>query len=104
LEHGYNQCAVSTLPLPFVAFKVLEFHSQHVVLVVSQHVDVLIAKPELFGRVPKAVFVVSPVTVEVLSWFAEVVTSLDYLKYGKKIHNCTTGLPMLCSVAASDFS
>lgn len=73
---------VSHIVLPFVSFKILQLNSKHVVLVIGEHVDVLIAEPELFSRVTEAVLVIGPVPVEVLPWLAEVITSLDHLNIG----------------------
>jgi predicted transcriptional regulator len=64
---------------PLVALKVLQLDAQCVVLVVGQHVDVLVAHPELLGGITEAILVVGPVAVEVLAWIAKIVTSLNDL-------------------------
>lgn len=64
---------------PFVAFEILQFDAQRIVLVVGQHVNVLVTQPELLGRIAKAVFVVRPVAIEVLARLAKVVATLDDL-------------------------
>lgn len=44
--------------LPLVPLKVFKFYPQYVFLVVGQHVDVLVAKPEFLGWIPEAVLVI----------------------------------------------
>lgn len=66
--------------LPFVSFEVLQLDPEDVVLVVGQHVNVFVAKPELFARISEAVLVIGPVSVEVLSRLSVVVSSLYDLK------------------------
>ena len=65
---------------PLVSFKVFQFDSQGVVFVVGQHVNIFISHPEFFGRVTETIFVISPVTIEILSGFAKLVTSLNHLR------------------------
>ena len=64
--------------LPFVSFKVLEFNAQRIVLIVCQHVNVLVAQPELLSWVSETVLVVGPVSVKVLARLPEIVTSLNH--------------------------
>lgn len=71
---------LSAVTSPLVSLKVLQFYSQHIFFVVGQHVDVFVAHPELLGWVTEAILVVSPISVEVLSWLAQVVSSLDHLR------------------------
>jgi hypothetical protein len=67
--------------LPFVAFKIFKLDAQHAVFIIGKHVDVLITKPELFCRVTKAILIIGPITVEVLSRIAEVIPPLDNLEH-----------------------
>lgn len=66
---------------PLISFEVLQLNSQHVILVICQHVDVLVTKPELLAWIPEAILVICPVPVEVLWRDAEVVSTLDNLKF-----------------------
>lgn len=65
--------------IPFVTFEVFKFNPQHVILVVRQHVYVLVAQPELLGGIAESIFVVGPVSVEVLPRLAEVIPPLNNL-------------------------
>lgn len=68
---------------PLVAVKVLELNAKHVVVVVGQHVNVLVAEPELAAGIAETVFVIVPILVEVLRWYAEVVSPVDHLSVGR---------------------
>jgi hypothetical protein len=72
--------------IPFVSFEVLQFNSQHVLLIVGEHVNIFISKPELLAWVAKAVLIVDPVPVEVFSRLAEIVSALDNLELRHKLN------------------
>jgi hypothetical protein len=82
-----NRRRSTETPLPFVPFEVLQLDPQDVLFVVGQHVDVLVAQPELLGGVAEAVLVVVPVAVEVLAGVAEVVAALDHLQKDQEVKN-----------------
>jgi hypothetical protein len=65
--------------VPLVAFKVLEFDAQRIIFGVGQHVDVLVAQPELAVGIAEAALVVVPVAIEVLAVLAIIVSPLDDL-------------------------
>lgn len=70
--------------VPFVSFKVFQFNSKLILLIVCKHVDILITEPELFSRISKSILVICPVTVEVFSGVSKVVTSLNNLLIATK--------------------
>ena len=73
--------------VPLVALEVFELDAQRVVLGVGEHVDVLVAEPELAVGIAEAALVVLPVAVEVLAVLAQVVkvvATLDHLLHQKK--------------------
>ena len=66
--------------LPSITIKVFKFNSQHVIISVRKHIDVFISKPEFCFWVTKAMFVIIPLSVESLTRFTKVISSLNYLK------------------------
>lgn len=65
--------------IPFIALEIFQFDAQHVVLVVGQHVDVLVAQPKFSGRIAETVFVIGPISIEVLTRLTEIVATLNHL-------------------------
>lgn len=72
--------------LPFVSFKVLQLDSQHVFLIVGEHVNIFISQPELLAWVSETVLVVDPVPVEVFSRLTKIISALDDLELRHKLN------------------
>ena len=71
---------IEILCVPFVAFEILEFHSQGIIFGVGQHVNVFISQPEFVIGIAESAFVIVPVSVEILSVVsAIIVSSLNHL-------------------------
>ena len=66
--------------LPLVSFEVFKLNAKHAVFGVGQHENVLVAKPKLSMRVAESVFVIVPVSVEILMLLFEIVPTLKYLR------------------------
>lgn len=69
-----------TASIPFISFEIFQFNSQRIVFIIGEHVNVFIAQPEFFGWIAETIFVISPVSIEILSWFTEIVSSLNDLE------------------------
>lgn len=68
------------LVLPFVSFKIFQFHPEGVLLVIGEHINIFVPQPKFLGRIPETVFVVVPVAIEILPGDAEIVPTLNNLK------------------------
>lgn len=68
------------MTLPFVSFKIFQFHPEGVLLVIGEHINIFVPQPKFLGRIPETVFVVVPVAIEIFPRDAEIVPTLNNLK------------------------